>query len=122
MRLLTNSIKVRKRDNRLTSFNRMNIYNAIMKACIDAGRFEDSIKDEMDAMSARIEKELIKLDAKVLTISMIQSQVEHALIYNGYADIAAAYIEYRLQRDFERAGLSKRIKISIIDESVDEVS
>lgn len=121
MQLLTNNIKVRKRDNRLVSFNRMNIYNAIMKACIDAGRFEDSIKDEMDIMSSQIEKELIRLDAKVLTISMIQSQVENALIYHKYEDIAAAYIEYRLQRDFERAGLNKRIKISILEEGVDEV-
>lgn len=88
---------VRKRDSRVTPFDKTKITNAILKAMTvtNEGKLEDAEK-----VSEVVLKELAKKYAydKTLHIEEIQDVVETALILESYPKTAKAYILYRRER------------------------
>ncbi|MFW6117712.1 MAG: ribonucleoside triphosphate reductase [Thermoproteota archaeon] len=87
---------VRKRDGRLEAFDQERITNAIWKAAKAVGgknrELANRLSDEVvDTLHERFGKE------GVPTVEEIQDLVEKALIENGHAKTAKAYILYRKQ-------------------------
>jgi anaerobic ribonucleoside-triphosphate reductase len=87
---------VRKRDGKLEPFNQERITNAIWKAAkAVGGRDRELAKRLSDKVTAQLEKHFG--EEGVPTVEEIQDLVEKALIENGHARTAKAYILYRKQ-------------------------
>jgi len=98
------TIKIIKRDGRMVDFDDQKIFDALSKA-------EISVSGSMTPLaSARIEAIVEKVDAEIASrfsenvkIYEIQNIVEHILLEENEYRLAQAYINYRTQRDFDRA-------------------
>lgn len=88
--------KVTKRDGRTAIFDENKITNAIFKAL-------SSVKKANKELAKKITVNVVELlnsrfKGKVPSVENIQDLVEEALIQNGFADVAKAYILYRQKR------------------------
>ena len=120
--------KIRKRDGKIADFNPIKITNAIWKASQAVGGKDYKKSIELtDKVLKQLEKELKK--GEIPTVEQVQDIVEKAIIKEGNAKTAKAYILYRKQhRDIrEIGGLLKDIDVvddylSMMDWKVNENS
>lgn len=100
-------MKVRKRDGRLTVFNREKIINAVLKAFLAVdGELSTYAEEKAENIASFIEKETKDLD--VIDIETIQDYVEHGLMSCKRKDVARAYISYRNARAEARGNITDR--------------
>ncbi len=88
--------KVTKRDGRVVDFDENKIAAAILKAL-------KAVKRGDEEQAKQLSEEVVTLlnlrfEDKIPSVENIQDLVEEALIRNGYADVAKAYILYRQKR------------------------
>jgi anaerobic ribonucleoside-triphosphate reductase len=98
------TITVLKRDGRKLRFNPARIRSALSKAFVDVhGELTTMAGFTLDDLVARIERELAERFTDAVQIYEIQNVVEHILLESREYDVAQAYINYRVQRDFARS-------------------
>ncbi len=120
--------KIMKRDGKISDFNPIKITNAIWKAAqAVGGKDYRKAGDLTDIVLERLSKELKK--GEIPTVEQVQDIVEKALIEEGHAKTAKAYILYRKQHQDIReiGGLLKDIDVvdgylSMMDWKVNENS
>ncbi len=120
--------KIRKRDGKIADFNPIQITNAIWKAAQAVGGKDYKKAAELtDKVIETLEKELKR--GEIPTVEQVQDMVEKALIEQGHAKTAKAYILYRRQHQDIReiGGLLKDIDVvdgylSMMDWKVNENS
>lgn len=98
------NLLVVKRDGRSVRFDDKKIYEALMKAEkeVNVGtaiQTENEIKEIMD----KINQEILARFTTDIKIYEIQNIVEHILLSEKKVELADRYINYRANRDFERA-------------------
>jgi len=90
--------KIRKRDGKVVDFNPIKITNAIWKAAQAVGGKDHRKAAYLtDKAIEHLEKELKR--GELPTVEMIQDAVEKAIIEEGHAKTAKAYILYRKQHE-----------------------
>ncbi|MDE0572394.1 anaerobic ribonucleoside-triphosphate reductase [Demequina sp. B12] len=98
------TLAVTKRDGRTLTFDADRIRAAIHKAYVAAhGTLTPVHESTLASVTARVVDELRTSHVGAVKIYEIQSAVEHELLEAGEYDVARAYIDYRVQRDFKRA-------------------
>jgi ribonucleoside-diphosphate reductase alpha chain len=88
--------KVTKRDGRVVDFDENKIAAAILKALKAVKRGDEDLAKQLSEEVVRLLNE--RFEDKIPSVENIQDLVEEALIRNGYADVAKAYILYRQKR------------------------
>ncbi len=104
--------KIMKRDGKIADFNPIQITNAIWKAAQAVGGKDHRKAAELtDKVIETLEKELKR--GEIPTVEQVQDTVEKALIEQGHAKTAKAYILYRRQHQDIReiGGLLKDIDV-----------
>ena len=112
--------QIRKRDGRIVAFNKEKITSAVYKAIVATGGRED--RTLAGSLSTRV---IEILDEKYGTetipaVEDVQDVVERALVENGQAKVAKAYIIYRQKRAEIRREKQRVLEKEVIDE-VDKV-
>lgn len=102
-----------KRDGIKQAFNPQKIENAVLKAFLDVDGEITPYAEEKAKNIADYIKGYMEGAPNELTISEIQTLVEHGLMSCKRKDIATAYIEYRHDRDNARE--------NTIDKTIDEI-
>ncbi|SEI83533.1 anaerobic ribonucleoside-triphosphate reductase [Demequina mangrovi] len=98
------TLRVVKRDGRTLRFDERRIGVALAKAFAAVhGELTSAHEQAVDALVARIGAELDSRFHGEVKIYEIQSVVEHELLEAGEYDVARAYIDYRVDRDFSRS-------------------
>ncbi len=101
---LTRTLTVVKRDGRCLPFDDNRIRAALHKAFRAAlGKVTEAHASAIEELTRRIDEELADRYAGEIKIYEIQSVVEHVLLEAREHDVARAYIDYRVQRDFARS-------------------
>lgn len=104
---------IRKRDGRLTPFDKSKINQAIFKALYATGSENVKLSEELaEKVTLKLKKEL---EDHIPQVEEIQDIVEQILIQEGYDSVAKAYILYRAKRNAIREG-----KSTLMD-AVDEI-
>ncbi|PKQ26100.1 MAG: anaerobic ribonucleoside-triphosphate reductase [Actinobacteria bacterium HGW-Actinobacteria-4] len=97
-------LAVIKRDGRSLPFDDGRIRRALHAAFVAAhGDVNDSHRLAIDALLVRIDAELVSRFTGSVKIYEIQAVVEHELLSAREYEVARAYIDYRVQRDFARS-------------------
>lgn len=105
-----NFIEIRKRDGRVVPFDSEKITDAIFKAAKAVGGSDRGIAENLTGQV--IESLLEKVQNGVTpTVEEVQDEVEVALIENGHARTAKAYILYRDRRTRIREGKSELMDV-----------
>ncbi|WP_084073034.1 anaerobic ribonucleoside-triphosphate reductase [Demequina sp. NBRC 110052] len=98
------AVEVVKRDGRTLRFDDTRIRNAVAKAYGEVhGPLSEMDERTLSELVHRIHEEIASRYAQTVKIYEIQSVVEHVLLEARQYDVARAYIDYRVQRDFARA-------------------
>ncbi|MFD6092060.1 anaerobic ribonucleoside-triphosphate reductase [Oerskovia sp. NPDC060338] len=98
------SLTVLKRDGRRLPFDDARIRAALRKAYEDVhGDLSPLVEQTLDGVLERVVAEISVRFADVVQIYEIQAVVEHELLESREYDVARAYIDYRVQRDFARS-------------------
>ncbi|MEK6984646.1 MAG: adenosylcobalamin-dependent ribonucleoside-diphosphate reductase [Nanoarchaeota archaeon] len=105
---------IRKRDGRIAEFDQEKITNAVYKAARAVGGKDKKIAQQL---SSKVVSEIIQLGKDAPSVEEIQDIVEKALIEEGHAATAKAYILYRQQR----AEIRKEKQLVLEKEEIDEV-
>jgi len=91
-------VDVRKRDGRVTNFQKEKISNAIFKALAATGKLDRKIADEIaDGVVSKLVEQGFSASSPP-SVEDIQDMVESTLIDQGFGEIAKAYILYRHER------------------------
>jgi len=93
---LVKASKITKRDGRIVAFDENKIAGAILKALKAVQREDGDLARELSEDIVKLINERFK--DKIPSVENVQDLVEEALIRNGYADVAKAYILYRQKR------------------------
>lgn len=97
-------ITVVKRDGRRLRFEDSRIRGALEKAFVEVhGALTPLLARTLDDLVMRINRELGVRFTSVVKIYEIQNVVEHILLESRQYEVAQAYINYRVQRDFARS-------------------
>jgi len=88
--------KITKRDGRTVAFDENKIAGAILKALKAVQRGDGDLARELSEDVVKLINE--RFEDKIPSVENVQDLVEEALIRNGYADVAKAYILYRQKR------------------------
>jgi len=100
----TSTLKVIKRDGRALPFDNGRIRDALHKAFAAIhGDVTDAHARTIAELNKQIDAELAYRFEDKVKIYEIQSVVEHVLLEAREYDVARAYIDYRVQRDFARS-------------------
>ncbi|MDN4473250.1 anaerobic ribonucleoside-triphosphate reductase [Demequina zhanjiangensis] len=100
----TAGLNIVKRDGRTLRFDDSRIRAALIKAYKEVnGPLSPLDERTVNEMVARIDAEIATRFADTVKIYEIQSVVEHVLLEARLYDVARAYIDYRVQRDFARS-------------------
>ncbi|WP_062464684.1 anaerobic ribonucleoside-triphosphate reductase [Demequina soli] len=100
----TAGLHVVKRDGRTLRFDDRRIGTALAKAFAAVhGGLTSAHEQTVDALVRRVDAELAARHDGTVKIYEIQSVVEHELLEAGEYDVARAYIDYRVDRDFSRS-------------------
>ncbi|MCY3854337.1 MAG: adenosylcobalamin-dependent ribonucleoside-diphosphate reductase [Thaumarchaeota archaeon] len=96
---LSNSImQVRKRNGKITNFNKNKISNAIYKALVATSKADRALANELtNGVINKLHQQGFS-NLKSPSVEDVQDMVESILIDQGYSDIAKAYILYRHER------------------------
>jgi ribonucleoside-diphosphate reductase alpha chain len=111
--------QIRKRDGRIVSFDVEKIRNAIRKAIAATGGRDQGLIDSLSARVVEILDEKYGADT-IPAVEDVQDVVERALVENGQAKVAKAYIIYRQKRAEVRREKQRILEKENIDE-VDKV-
>lgn len=106
-------MQIIKRNGSRVDYEPDKIYQAILKAANSVFFLTDELRGHLADVTRKVTLDLEELGLDVVTISMVQSQVEQRLLSAGYTQIAERYIEYRLQRDIERYGYADHIAVHL---------
>jgi ribonucleoside-diphosphate reductase alpha chain len=107
--------QIRKRDGRVVPFNEEKITNAIYKAVFATGGRDRTLAESLSKRVVEIVDE--KYGAEIIpAVEDIQDVVERALVENGQARVAKAYIIYRQKRAEIRSEKQKVLEKDAIDE------
>ncbi len=97
-------IAVVKRDGRTLRFDDTRIRAALIKAFTAVHGEVSEVHDRtIRGLVAEIDKEIAQRYPESVKIYEIQSVVEHVLLDSREYEVARAYIDYRVQRDFSRS-------------------
>ncbi|WP_084126484.1 anaerobic ribonucleoside-triphosphate reductase [Demequina sp. NBRC 110054] len=97
-------LNIIKRDGRTLRFDDSRIRAALIKAYKEVnGPLSPLDERTVGELVARIDSEIRARFTRTVKIYEIQSVVEHVLLEARLYDVARAYIDYRVQRDFERS-------------------
>jgi ribonucleoside-diphosphate reductase alpha chain len=111
--------QIRKRDGRILPFNKEKITNAIYKAIVASGSRDRALADSLSIRVVEILDEKYGGEA-IPAVEDVQDVVERALVENGQAKVAKAYIIYRQKRTEIRREKQRILEKEGIDE-VDKV-
>lgn len=111
--------QIRKRDGRIVQYDREKITNAISKALVATGNRERTLADALSSRVVEILDEKYGTEA-IPAVEDVQDIVERALVENGQAKVAKAYIIYRQKRAEIRREKQQILEKEAIDE-VDKV-
>ena len=112
--------QIRKRDGRIVAFDKEKITSAVYRAIIATGGREDRTLAE--SLSTRVIEILNEKygTGTIPAVEDVQDVVERALVENGQAKVAKAYIIYRQKRAEIRREKQRVLEKEVIDE-VDKV-
>lgn len=111
----TTVIQIRKRDGRVVQFDPEKITNAIFRAVLATGGHERNLAERLTTEVVRILEE--RYDGHTIpSVEEVQDIVEKALLDNGQAKTAKAYILYRQKRAEARREKRRLLDKSEIDE------
>jgi ribonucleoside-diphosphate reductase alpha chain len=112
--------QIRKRDGRIVAFDKEKITSAVYKAVVATGGREDRTLAE--SLSTRVIEILNEKygTGTIPAVEDVQDVVERALVENGQAKVAKAYIIYRQKRAEIRREKQRVLEKEVIDE-VDKV-
>jgi ribonucleoside-diphosphate reductase alpha chain len=112
--------QIRKRDGRIVAFDKEKITSAVYKAVVATSGREDRTLAE--SLSTRVIEILNEKYGKetIPAVEDVQDVVERALVENGQAKVAKAYIIYRQKRAEVRREKQRVLEKEVIDE-VDKV-
>jgi len=107
--------QIRKRDGRVVPFDEEKITNAIYKAIAATGGRDRTLAESLSKRVVEIIDE--KYGANIIpAVEDVQDVVERALVENGQARVAKAYIIYRQKRAEIRSEKQKVLEKDSIDE------
>ena len=107
--------QIRKRDGRVVPFNVEKITNAIYKAIVATSGRDRTLAESLSKRVVEILDE--KYGAEMIpAVEDVQDVVERALVENGQARVAKAYIIYRQKRAEIRSEKQKVLEKDAIDE------
>ena len=107
--------QIRKRDGRVVPFDEEKITNAIYKAIAATGGRDRTLTESLSRRVVEILDE--KYGANIIpAVEDVQDVVERALVENGQARVAKAYIIYRQERAEIRSEKQKVLEKDAIDE------
>jgi ribonucleoside-diphosphate reductase alpha chain len=107
--------QIRKRDGRVVPFDEEKITNAIYKAIVATGGRDRTLAESLSKRVVEILNE--KYGAEMIpAVEDVQDVVERALVENGQARVAKAYIIYRQKRAEIRSEKQKVLEKDAIDE------
>jgi len=108
-------VEIRKRNGKVTSFNKDKITNAISKALDATGQTDHNVAVQLtDGVLEKLYKQGFSA-ASPPSVEDIQDMVESTLIDKGYSEIAKAYILYRHERRKLRDDKIKVLNLKILD-------
>lgn len=100
----TTTLEVLKRDGRRRPFDDGRIRAAVTKAFAEVhGDLTAAHQRRVDEVVDRVDAEIAARFVGAVKIYEIQGVVEHVLLESHEYDVARAYIDYRVQRDFARS-------------------
>ncbi len=108
-------VDVKKRDGRITNFNKEKITNALYKALIANGNPDRKIAEDL---TSGVLTKLLEQGFSVgspPSVEDVQDMVESTLIEKGYGDIAKSYILYRHERRKLREDKMKVLNTKSLD-------
>lgn len=106
-------MQVIKRNGSKVDFDSNKILEALVNAASEVYVVDNDLRSKLANLTTQIALNLRELDIGLVTISMVQSQVEQKLLSAGYIQIAERYISYRLQRDLERYGYEDKLSVRL---------
>lgn len=106
-------MQVIKRNGSKVDFDSNKILEALVHAASEVYVVDNDLRSKLANLTTQIALNLRELDIDLVTISMVQSQVEQKLLLAGYIQIAERYISYRLQRDLERYGYEDKLSVRL---------
>ena len=107
--------QIRKRDGRILPFTREKITNAIYKAIVATGSRDRALADSLSTRVVEILDEKYGGEA-IPAVEDVQDVVERALVENGQAKVAKAYIIYRQKRAEIRSEKQRILEKEAVDE------
>lgn len=113
--------KVIKRDGRIVDFDPNRIRNAIAKAMISIGRYDEKNLEKVVKYILKVLEEKYK-EEKTPHVEEIQDAVEFSLMKFDLYDVAKAYILYRKERERIREEKKALLQKSFVDEVDKEFS
>jgi len=111
--------QIRKRDGRIVPFNKEKITSAIYRAIVATGGGDRALAESLSTRVVEILDEKYGAEA-IPAVEDVQDIVERALVENGQAKVAKAYIIYRQKRAEIRREKQRILEKEAIDE-VDKV-
>ena len=108
-------MQIRKRDGRIVPFDKEKITNAIYKAIVATGSRDRTLADSLSTRVIEILDEKYGGEA-IPAVEDVQDVVERALVENGQAKVAKAYIIYRQKRAEVRREKQRILEKETIDE------
>ena len=108
-------VDVKKRDGRITAFNKEKITNAIYKALVANGQPDHKIAEDL---TSGVSDKLIQQGFSASnppSVEDVQDMVESTLIEKGLSEIAKAYILYRHERRKVREDKMKVLNTKNLD-------
>jgi ribonucleoside-diphosphate reductase alpha chain len=108
-------VDVKKRDGRITNFNKEKITNAIYKALVANGKPDRKIAEDLTSgvLTKLLEQGFSA--ASPPSVEDVQDMVESTLIEKGYGEIAKSYILYRHERRKLREDKMKVLNTKSLD-------
>lgn len=96
-------VMIKKRNGSLEKFDKSKIYNAISKANNDMPASQCIKEEVVGLLTEKLCRHVKQKKQKVITVETMQNLVENELMENGFFDLARNYIQYRYQRNLNRA-------------------
>ncbi|MCX7635153.1 MAG: ATP cone domain-containing protein, partial [Syntrophales bacterium] len=110
--------KIRKRDGRLVKFNADKITNAIAKAGIATGEFDEKIARKLTIRVLNLAEKLF--DDRIMGVEDVQDIVEEVLLSSPYRRTAKAYIIYRDQHARLRE-IANKMEVDLVDQYLKKI-
>ena len=107
--------EIRKRNGKVTIFNKEKITNAIYKALAATGQHNHDLAEQLtDGVVAKLSQQGFS-SSNPPSVEDIQDMVESTLIDKGFSEIAKAYILYRHERRKARDEKMKVVNLKTLD-------